>query len=447
MNLRRVDLEVGLNPEDEERMPDTIVPSGVLSHIGPVDICRRLLRSLKKSSRARPDQLRVHNYGYDWRLSPHLLSRQLINFLESLECNKLGVTGHGRGAVVIAHSLGGLITRHAVNQRPDLFAGVIYAGVPQHCVNILGPLRNGDNVLLSSRVLTAQVNFTLRTSYALLPENGRCFINKTTGERYNLDFFDVRTWEVYCLSPCVSSSASTARPENRKGIMGTLSDSLPSLPLTNRRSSIVRRDNSSAQEARSSPGDAKDAVKDSANNAAQKAEEILFAPHAQPLEPSMGSSPPAANRDSVATACTIPRAEALAYLERTLKSVRQFKQELAFTPSHQAADVYPPLAVLYSNSVPTVFGARVDSREAIKRYDAYDNLAFAAGDGVVLSKSARPPEGYKLVKGGLVRSDRGHVGLLGDLEAVGQCLRAIVDARKRGIGTGTFARKGEEIEL
>ncbi len=132
MNLRRVDLEVGLNPEDEERMKETVVPSGVLSHIGPVDICRRLLRHLKKSSRDRPDQLRIHNYGYDWRLSPHLLSKQLIQFLESLQCNRNEITGRQRGAVVIAHSLGGAITRHAVNQRPDLFAGVLYAGVPQH---------------------------------------------------------------------------------------------------------------------------------------------------------------------------------------------------------------------------------------------------------------------------------------------------------------------------
>lgn len=69
--------------------------------------------------------------------------------------------------------MGGLITRHAINQRPDLFGGVIYAGkplmllctkvankligVPQRCVNILGPLKNGDSVLLNDNILTAQV--------------------------------------------------------------------------------------------------------------------------------------------------------------------------------------------------------------------------------------------------------------------------------------------------
>ena len=443
MNLRRVDLEVGLKPEDEEKMTDTIIPSGVLSHIGPVDICRRLLRHLKKSSRARPDRLRVHDYGYDWRLSPHLLSRQLIKFLESLECNRPDLTGPRRGAVVIAHSLGGLITRHAVNQRPDLFAGVVYAGVPQHCINILGPLRNGDDVLLSSRVLTAQVNFTLRTSYALLPESGRCFFNKATGERYDVDFFDVKTWEECCLSPCVSDSAPSPRPEQRKGIIGTLSESLPSLSLTNKRNSTVRRAASPAQQPLSSLEGNKDAAVDGANHTVENPAETLFAPLAQPLEPSLQSSQLATPKESFATACTIPRAEALAYLDRTLKSVRQFKHELAFNPAHQAADVYPPIAVLYNNSVPTVFGARVDSREAIKRSDAYENLAFAAGDGIVLAKSARPPEGYKVVKGGLVRTERGHIGLLGDLEAVGKCLRAISDARRIGVGTGMFAKEGE----
>ena len=444
MNLRRVDLAVGLHPEDEEKMTDTIVPSGVLSHFGPVDICRRLLKNLEKSSRARRDQLRVHNYGYDWRLSPHLLSRRLISFLESLECNKRDRGDPARGAVVIAHSLGGMITRHAVNQRPDLFAGVVYAGVPQHCVNILGPFRHGDDVLLSSRVLTAQVNFTLRTSYALLPESGRCFINKTTGERYDVDFFDVKSWEQYRLSPCVST-APIARFDSRKSIIGSLSETLPTFPLTSKskRIATVQNDVQPAKEAQSSVQDGKDVMNGGTKNLVQTVEETRSAPRAQGLEPSMRSQAMTAQRESVATACTIPRAEALAYLERTLTEVRRFKEELAFNPSHQVADAYPPIAVLYSNNVPTVFAARVDNREPINRSDAFDHLAFAAGDGVVLAKSARPPEGYKVVKGGLVRSERGHIGLLGDLEAVGQCLHAIIDARRKGVGVGKFAKTGE----
>ena len=91
---------------------------------------------------------------------------------------------------------------------------------------------------------------------------------------------------------------------------------------------------------------------------------------------------------------------------------------------------------MFCKGVPTVYGARVASREAIKRSDAYDDLAFAAGDGVVLASAAMLPKGYRCVKGGKVETDRGHVGLLGDLEGVGKALQAVVDARKKGIGLG-----------
>jgi hypothetical protein len=192
LNIRKVDLEVGLDPEDEERMPETIYPSGMLQNIGPIDISKRLFKRLSECENARNGKLRVWDYGYDWRLSPHLLSRQLTEFLEKLPSNKASKDGSGSGgALVIAHSLGGLITRHVVNNRPELFSGVIYAGVPQACVNILGPLRNGDAVLLSSRVLTAQVNFTLRTSFLLLPEDGGCFFDINTKDKYPVDFFNI----------------------------------------------------------------------------------------------------------------------------------------------------------------------------------------------------------------------------------------------------------------
>jgi hypothetical protein len=36
----------------------------------------------------------------------------------------------------------------------------------------------------------------------------------------------------------------------------------------------------------------------------------------------------------------------------------------------------------------------------------------------------------------LVSSERGHVTLLGDLEAVGRCLRAVLAARRKGVGMG-----------
>ncbi|OAP64365.1 hypothetical protein AYL99_00337 [Fonsecaea erecta] len=443
LNMRKVDLEVGLTREDEERMEQTIIPSGILSHIGPIDICRRLLKHMKKCPNTRENKLRVHDWGYDWRLSPDLLSGKLIKFLESLECNRPETPPEKRGATVVAHSLGGLITRHAVNQRPELFAGVVYAGVPQHCVNILGPLRNGDDVLLSSRVLTAQVNFTLRTSYALLPEDGRCFIQKHTNKRYDLDFFDPHVWDEYHLSPCINPPLPRSlreKEDRRKSIIGALSESISG---SNKRSSWFGGQDPPGQPSQQT--DPREALEEAHQHAVDK---VLEA--GQDVEgnaegmvgPSMKQSH---HRTSIATAVTIPKDLAEDYLDRTLAEVSVFKQQLKFNPSHQENNVYPPHAFIFGKTVPTVYGARVANREAIKYTDAFDDLAFAAGDGVVLASAAQLPEGYRCVKGGRVESDRGHVGIMGDLEGMGRCLEAVVDARAKGVGLGeSYARHARD---
>lgn len=73
---------------------------------------------------------------------------------------------------------------------------------------------------------------------------------------------------------------------------------------------------------------------------------------------------------------TVPRDIARAYLERTLREVREFRRSLAFDPAHQSGNRYPPFAVLFVKSVPTAYSARVGSREEIKHQGAYDDLAF-----------------------------------------------------------------------
>ena len=437
LNLRRVDLEVGLTHEDEERMEDDIIPAGVLSHIGPVDICRRLMRRLGKCENAVNGDLRVWDYSYDWRLSPHLLSQRMIQFLEGLPCNAPDVPKEKRGATVIAHSLGGLIARHAVNQRPELFAGVLNAGVPQHCVNILGPLRSGDDVLLSSKVLTAQVNFTFRTSFVLLPESGRCFIDKQTKEEYPVDFFSASAWDEYRLSPCVNDPLPTAG----KGFK----DNIPIIGKRFRGSHASFDDTDSSatatdEDLRELPNELQrghtmhpNAVNDFSHRAVPPIPNIPSLVGPTVTHHQRGPLP----RPSAAS--TIPRSEALEYLERTLAEVHQFKRELAFNPAHQSDNKYPPFAVIFGKSVPTVYGARVWSREAIKHQDAYDDLAFAAGDGVCLASAAMMPPGYRLIKDGLVKSDRGHVGLLGDLDGVGQCLNALIRGRREGVGYGAYS--------
>ncbi|ORY69916.1 uncharacterized protein BCR38DRAFT_384426 [Pseudomassariella vexata] len=428
LNIRKVNLEVGLDPEDEERMEENIYASGMLQNIGPVDISKRLFKRLRECDNAKSGKLRVWDYGWDWRLSPRLLSRKLISFLEQLPSNQASQQGD-RGATVIAHSLGGLITRHAVNQRPELFAGIIYAGTPKTCINILGPIRNGDAVLLNEKVLTAQVNFSLRTTFVFLPEDGFCFINKNNGEQFPVDFYDPKEWAKYCLSPCIEPALPpyTAR-QSSLGSLLNLGNSLPSLPLRT-------RGNSSASETRRPP---------SPRNVAADATRRAEVQNDHTIAPQMGTkhnNTRAQQQQGPENITT--RNKSMEYLTRTLAETKQFRAELAHQPRFTEANLYPPMAVMYGKDTPTVYAAHVPCREAIACADVYDNLLFQSGDGVVLARQAMLPEGFDVVKGGRVSTDRGHITILGDLEAVGRALGAVVRGRQKGIGLGLQGHGGE----
>jgi len=453
LNLRKVDLEVGLEDEDEEAIPQRTVPDGMLTHIGPVDISRRLLKRLRSSENAVNGKLRVHNYGYDWRFSPHRLSKQLIRFLEQLPSNQPGVPKSERGAVIIAHSLGGLITRHAVNQRPELFAGVIYAGVPQYSVNILGPIRNGDDVLFNSRILTAQVNFTVRTSYALLPLDGKCFFDAKTKEPYPVNFFDINDWIEHRWSPCINPplppvAAVTSNFGNIIDSFTSVSSKMMSdLPFVSRHSSSARRDQNSSTSPVTYETKDTSSVDLKSHQCTPQVEGLAAQATGFDVQMNKRQSAempeqqtclrPRKSSNTAAQSVTLDRDRAIVYLTRTLAQTVEFKKQLAYKPCHTESNLYPPVAVLYGKSEPTVCGAKVLSREAIKHSDAYDDLAFASGDGVVLARAAMLPEGYRAVPGGVVATERGHLSLLGDLEGVGKCLGALILARRQGMGLGS----------
>lgn len=425
LKLRKVNLEVGLSPEDEDGMDDVIFPSAMLQNIGPVDISRRLLRRMRESPNARAGKLRVHEFAYDWRLSPARSSGRMVRFLEGLRCNSASTLKHQRGALVLAHSLGGMITRHAVNQRPELFSGVGYIGVPQRCINILGPLRNGDAVLLNEKVLTANVTFSFRTSFVFLPEDGFCFMSKDMKESYKIDFYDVDSWVKYKLCPVVDPTAQTTKAAGKRNsalvslrdLTSTLSTNLP----LRGRSGSDANTTSSRKPA-----------------AAEAAKERVLAPQ---LDSSSSSSTTAE-----AAASTPPEpgandqqqqhARSYEYLKRTLAETKRFRAETQHVPALSEANAYPPMAVMYGKDTPTVYAVRVASRDAIAGPDVYDDLVFRSGDGVVLAREAMLPPGFHVVRGGRVSTEKGHISMLGDFPAVAKVLEALVRGRRKGIGLG-----------
>lgn len=371
LGIRKVDLQLGLDDASEEAAEQLITPDGMLTHIGPVDISRRLLKRLRDHEA--DGHCSVHEYGYDWRLSGHALSKRLIRHLEGLS---------GR-TIVIAHSLGGLITMHAMNQRPDLFSGVLLAGTPcDGAVAILGPFRNGDSVLLNRDILNAATCFSMRSSYLLLPVHLRCFVDEETGKEIPVDLLDVAAWRKFGLSPEVAYD---------HGATDGKEASEPNAQLATAGVGGPAFDGGAKNPSKDEPeGQRKRRVQESAE-----------------------------------------------YLDRTLHRTKLFRQELTFREDTQ----YPPIAILRSNDTPTVRGCRLAGEAGIKA-GQYEHFVMTPGDGVVTYNSADPREmhdpsstdgnsggrshnaRYTVVKD--VATDRGHIGLLGDLKAVEECLEGLL---------------------
>lgn len=377
-NFRKVDLAIPLHEGADEQTEDKVVADGMLMKMGPVDFSYKLVAKLRKLEKQ--GKCRLHIFGYDWRVSPCLASRRLQHFLEELPSNQSSNSPH-MGALVIAHSMGGLIAHHALQMRPELFYATVYCGTPfNHCVNILGPFKRGDALLANREILSYSVNFSMRSSFVFLPESGQCFYDRETGESYQLDFFDYNCWIEYGISPCVSDVGQQDNNHN------------------NRRGS--------ASEA----------------TLVQVASDVEPGPQ-KLLEPHMNRLPPAGSRN-----CKLKhnRQEAIQYLKRTLEETRKFKRELLFKPEEDRPD-FPPLAVVYATNTPTVRGAHVEGREDIKAGNWWD-FSYGPGDGVVLAKSAQLPAGFPAVA--RVKTTKGHIQIMTDLNAVGSALEAVVYAKQ-----------------
>ncbi|SCU96836.1 LADA_0H03004g1_1 [Lachancea dasiensis] len=194
-NIRKVDLLIGPDQDSENVAQSKIFSDRMLTHFGPVDVCKKLIKRLDSNP-----NVTIEEFGYDWRLSLHIPAEQLAAKLQDIY-DKQKVK---KGTFIIAHSMGGLVAHKVLQDHTNLVRGIIYVGSPSQCPNILGPLRLGDEVIFNKTILSAETTFFMRSSFYFLPFDGRCFANSTSLERYDLDFFDPQVWSEYGLSPLVS---------------------------------------------------------------------------------------------------------------------------------------------------------------------------------------------------------------------------------------------------
>lgn len=391
-NIRKVDLLIGPRAEDEVATQKKIVPDGMLTHLGPVDVAKKLIKRLRNNPR-----VNVEDFGYDWRLALDITAGKLAEKLQE----RYDQQQVKKGVYVVAHSMGGLVAHKVLQERTHLIRGIIYVGSPSQCPNILGPLRFGDEVILNKSILSAEANLFMRSSLYFLPFDGRCFVNRKTFSRYDLDFFDPEVWKEYGLSPLVDKRRLEVEEATLVGDSGPATSDKFSLfsPVDMLRSpsSILGGGGNGGNGNGSGGGNG--GANGGANGGGDDADDSLE--------------------------FKTPYTECVEYLERELPRAKCFLQSL----EHDDHKKYPPLAIVYGNKVPTVRGAKVGGPEEIKE-GCYNDFYYGPGDGVVHHKWLLPERrGFPIVA--KVASDCAHVSLMTDFEAMAKAFISIVDSEEK----------------
>ncbi|KAH3899422.1 uncharacterized protein SCODWIG_00626 [Saccharomycodes ludwigii] len=379
IKIKKVNLIIGPQDSDEIKTQKQIKPDGMLTHVGPIDIAKRLINKLSKNPK-----VNIRDFGYDWRLSLDITSEELHDFILKIQEKRNGKESKGKGVFIIAHSMGGLLAHYVLQKYTNLIRGIIYVGCPSQCPDILGPLRFGDQVLWNTSILSAEANFFMRSSFYFLPQDGRCFVNEDTFERYDLDFFDPETWCKYGLSPLVDKNRRKfdIRQKKRKS----------RIILTDLVEKLILSDDEREEEKRRG-----EKVK---NTSSDKEEE---------------------EGEEEGSCFHTSYEDCVDYLKRVLPRVNEFLNFLNYIPNKK----YPPLAIVYGNTVPTVRGAKFKNKNDIKLGD-YSKFYYGPGDGVVHHKWLLPEHrGFPLAA--KIQSPEGHVSLMTDHDAIAKAFISIVD--------------------
>ncbi|GMM28896.1 hypothetical protein DAMA08_016120 [Martiniozyma asiatica (nom. inval.)] len=449
LNIRKIDLLLGPNDEDELNATDKFYPDGMLSHIGPVDITKNLMKKLSLNP-----NVTVHNWGYDWRLSLDLTSQKLFDFI-----NALFKKNGGKKILLITHSMGGLVAHGAMVKNPHLIKGIIYAGTPLPCGNILGPLRFSDSILLSKDLLTNEVNFMMRSSFVFVPrkemglfrdiESGKLILEN--GQP--LDFWKSDTWVRWNLNPLVAATRWRLEKEiELLDIEKMLIASMDSYQLNEDKllygyiGEYIGLDKSNKKNKRN-----------------DKVDSILLRLTCElPDGIKLTDVLPVEGVDPVTEAITkieiqqaklkISFNEAVNYLSNTIKRTDNFLNSLKRKENVE----YPPMVQIFGSNLPSVKYCLVNGEEGIKQGDYY-NFFYAEGDGVAYKgwlfprdidevKSKTLPANLETIPNEIsqeelegfgydeqwayklkakIRVESGHIGLLTDLNIVGKALLSL----------------------
>jgi pimeloyl-ACP methyl ester carboxylesterase len=303
--------------------------------------------------------------------------KELVEYLTQIKAET------GRGTLVIAHSMGGLVALHALSKSedPTLFTGIIFGSTPfAGTPNIFQPFRWGDSILFNKTICSPSTVFSFRSSFYLLPTaHLKPPFENSKREPLAVDINDPECWKKYGLSPIAGKLAASQPSERRKD---------------------------EAQAATSAAG-------------------VASAIGGQQLDgrPHLTFSPTDADGPDEAACASDATIES--YLRTTLQRVARFREDLISGYDSKKAHLYPPLAIITADHTATVCGAIIDTEDELIA-GQYDRLLFDKGDGIILhSSSTALPEPWKPHLRSTIHSRHGHVSLLSDLGAVSQALDSL----------------------
>lgn len=234
-------LELPLDADTGEALPDAVEAAGVLEQAGSLEFYGSLLESLDRAGGYRRSvpgqpvddgQPRQYAYLYDWRRDLAEAARGLDAFVEQLRRD------HGDSTLkvdVVAHSGGGLVLRHFLlygawvtgtdGPRQPSFAGLakvrraVAIGVPElGMAYAVQSLATGETVGLN-RIWPSTLA-TCQAPFQFLPHGDDTWLVDATGKPVPADPFDVAFWRDHRLSVFNPAIRDHARHQAGGGVTG-----------------------------------------------------------------------------------------------------------------------------------------------------------------------------------------------------------------------------------
>ncbi len=210
-NYKELALEI--NPKTLSNQPSDLEAFEILDSVSGMKIYEDLIHILTEFGAYRLNAIdqaplpgrNLYIFNYDWRQDNVKSAQQLSQFIDAI----LSKHPEHEKVDVVAHSMGGLITRYYMRYGDkdvldgDIFAAKTEANKIRHAIFLGTP--NLGSVLTINRFING-FNFNLRTIpievlasmpsvYQLLPYGQQAWLYDTQGQPIPLDAYDPKTWQ------------------------------------------------------------------------------------------------------------------------------------------------------------------------------------------------------------------------------------------------------------